>query len=207
LESWLGGGNEQPEKAVELQPENALAWARLADTGQAKIRYLVFDFRRVSGFDSSAVISFVKCRQISEAQNIMLVLTHLSPRMQKRFEMEGLAEGQAGIRFFPDLDHGRICAQNNAQLDTIIHKMLNMERNPSTNAGFYSNPIVAAAWQTERWFQLAGEVVRQFLMLGLGKTPATTPVLIVSHIPIVSVPAITIPNCRFRIPAPWLRPT
>ncbi len=80
--------------------------ARLADTGQAKIRYLVFDFRRVSGFDSSAVISFVKCRQVAETQNITLALTHLSPQMRKRFELDGLAEGQAGIRIFPDLDHG-----------------------------------------------------------------------------------------------------
>ncbi len=71
----------------------------------------------------------------------------------------------------PDLHHGRICAQTNAHLDSIIHKMLVMERNPSTNAGFYANPIVAAAWQTERWFQLAGEVVRQFNINGLGKTP------------------------------------
>lgn len=72
----------------------------------------------------------------------------------------------------PDLHHGRICAQTGAQLDTIIHKMMAIERNPSTNAGFYANPIVAAAWQTERWFQLAGEVVRQFQINGLGKTPA-----------------------------------
>jgi len=80
--------------------------ARLVDTGQTKIRYIVFDFRRVSGFDSSAVISFVKCRQIAEAQNITLVLTHLSPQMQKRLELENPFEGQTGLRFFQDLDHG-----------------------------------------------------------------------------------------------------
>lgn len=80
--------------------------ARLADTGQAKISYLIFDFRRVSGFDSSAVVSFVKCRQITETQNITLVFTHLSHQMQRRFELDDLSEGQAGIRIFPDLDHG-----------------------------------------------------------------------------------------------------
>ena len=80
--------------------------ARLADTDKSKIRYLIIDFRRVSGFDSSAVISFVKCKQIAETQNITLVLAHLSSQMKKRFEMENLSEGQAGLRFFPDLDHG-----------------------------------------------------------------------------------------------------
>ena len=68
----------------------------------------------------------------------------------------------------PDLHHGRICAQTGAQLDTIIHKMLAIERNPTTSTTFYGYPTVAAAWQTERWFQLAGEVVRQFNINGLG---------------------------------------
>ena len=79
---------------------------RLMNTAQPNMRYLVFDFQRVNGFDSSAVISFVKCRQITEAQNITLVLTHLSGQMQKRFELDDLSETQAGIRIFPDLDHG-----------------------------------------------------------------------------------------------------
>ncbi len=79
---------------------------RLADAAQPRLRYLVFDFQRVSGFDSSAVMSFVKCRQIAETQNITLVLTHLSAEMQKRFEMDDLSESRAGIRIFPDLDHG-----------------------------------------------------------------------------------------------------
>jgi SulP family sulfate permease len=52
------------------------------------------------------VISFVKCGQVAETQNITLVFTHLSPQMQKRFELDGLSESQAGMRFFPDLDHG-----------------------------------------------------------------------------------------------------
>ena len=79
---------------------------RLADAAQPRLRYLVFDFQHVSGFDSSAVISFVKCRQITEAQNITMVLTHLSGQMQKRFELDDLSESQKGIRIFADLDHG-----------------------------------------------------------------------------------------------------
>ncbi|HMZ07488.1 MAG TPA: SulP family inorganic anion transporter [Anaerolineales bacterium] len=79
---------------------------RLDDSTQLKIRFLIFDFHRVSGFDSSAVISFVKCRQITEAQGITLVLTNLSAQMQQRFELDGLSENEKGIRIFTDLDHG-----------------------------------------------------------------------------------------------------
>jgi len=71
----------------------------------------------------------------------------------------------------PELHHARICAQNNAQLSTIINKFLSYERNPYTDAGFYNQPLVCAAWQTDRWFQLCGEVIRGFLINGLGKSP------------------------------------
>ncbi len=80
--------------------------ARLADAGQSEMRYLILDFRRASGFDSSASISFMKCKQITESQKIVLVLTHLSPEMQHRFALDGLPEDQPGIQIFPDLDHG-----------------------------------------------------------------------------------------------------
>jgi len=80
--------------------------ARLEDASQPKIRFLLFDFQRVSGFDSSALVSFVKCRQITQSRGITLVLAHLTPQMRKRFELDGLTEADEGLRFFPDLDHG-----------------------------------------------------------------------------------------------------
>jgi hypothetical protein len=71
----------------------------------------------------------------------------------------------------PELHHARICAQSEAQLNLMINKFLSYERNPYTYAGFYDHPIVACAWQTERWFQLCGEVIRGFFINGLGKNP------------------------------------
>jgi len=107
----------------------------------------------------------------------------------------------------PDLDHGRICAQTNAHLDTIIHKMLAMERNPTTNTHFYDYPIVAAAWQTERWFQLCGEVVRGFLMHGLSK-PVNRLYAIYSGTPVVGGPWSsrqgTTPTVQYWYNAGWL---
>ena len=72
----------------------------------------------------------------------------------------------------PDLDYARICAQTETQLSTMINKFLNYERSPYTDAGFYSNPLVACAWQTERWFQLCSEVVRGFFINNQSRTPA-----------------------------------
>jgi len=71
----------------------------------------------------------------------------------------------------PEMFYGRICAQNEQQLRVMVNKFLSYERDPYTNTVFYDRPIVCGAWQTERWFQLCIEVIRQFFINGLGKNP------------------------------------
>jgi SulP family sulfate permease len=93
--------------------------ARLADAEQPPVRYILLDFRRVSGLDSSAVLSFVKGKQLAEPQDITLVLTHLSARIQRQFELGGLLESSERVRIFPDLDHG---------LEWCEEQLLEMER-------------------------------------------------------------------------------
>lgn len=74
--------------------------------------------------------------------------------------------------YLPDMHHARICAQSSSHLSIMIDKFLSYERNPYTATNFYDNPLVACAWQTERWFQLCGEVIRGFLINDLSKNPA-----------------------------------
>ena len=80
--------------------------ARLADKGQPGVRYMILDFRRVTGLDSSAVLSFVKGRQAASARNCTLVLAHLTEPMRRRFSLDGITDGVDGVRLFPDLDRG-----------------------------------------------------------------------------------------------------
>lgn len=79
---------------------------RIADTQQPRVRYIIFDFRRVTGLDSSAVLSFVKGKQLAEVQGIILILTHISAEIQHQFESGGLFEGEKSVRILPDLDRG-----------------------------------------------------------------------------------------------------
>ncbi len=72
----------------------------------------------------------------------------------------------------PDMHHGRICAQGEVHLSTMINKFLSYERNPYTAANFYDEPLVACGWQTDRWFQVCIEVIRGFFINALGKNPA-----------------------------------
>ncbi|MDA3812721.1 MAG: C25 family cysteine peptidase [Candidatus Cloacimonetes bacterium] len=69
----------------------------------------------------------------------------------------------------PDVILARMTAQNEDHLSTMIGKILEYERNPSTNPNFYDNPITALGWQTERWFQICSESVGGFWHNVLGK--------------------------------------
>ena len=93
----------------------------------------------------------------------------------------------------PDLHHARICAQNEAQLSIMVNKFLGYERNPYTASNFYDEPLMAGAWQTERWFQLCLEVIRGFFVNGLGKNPVRE-YQVYSGTPTVGGPWSTAPN-------------
>lgn len=71
----------------------------------------------------------------------------------------------------PEIVFSRIIANDATQLQTLISKNLNYERNPPTNPYFYSHPITALGWQTERWFQICSEVLGGFFKKNLGKFP------------------------------------
>ncbi|HPS61453.1 MAG TPA: C25 family cysteine peptidase [Bacteroidales bacterium] len=71
----------------------------------------------------------------------------------------------------PDVCMARITANNAAQLQVMISKFLNYERNPPTSAYFYQHPISALGWQTERWFQICSEVAGGYWKNVLLKDP------------------------------------
>lgn len=70
-----------------------------------------------------------------------------------------------------EIAFARMTAQTEAQLAIMVKKFIDYETSPPTSPSFYSNPVTAMGYQTERWFQLCSEVVNGFLEYGLGKTP------------------------------------
>ncbi|MCX6166350.1 MAG: C25 family cysteine peptidase [Ignavibacteriae bacterium] len=71
----------------------------------------------------------------------------------------------------PEIVFSRIIANNSTELQTLISKNINYERNPPTDAGYYNHPITALGWQTERWFQLCSELVGGYFKKIQGKNP------------------------------------
>ena len=80
---------------------------RLANAGEAGIRFLVIDFDRVTGLDSSAVLSFIRLSQTAAPAGFVLVLTGMSDAVRQAMLRGGLEHGDGGpVRIAPSFDHG-----------------------------------------------------------------------------------------------------
>ena len=59
----------------------------------------------------------------------------------------------------PDMVFSRLIAQSASELPVFVGKQIEYEyTNPNTDPDFYTRPITALGWQTERWFQICSEV-------------------------------------------------
>lgn len=70
------------------------------------LRYLLVDFRRATGIDSSTVMSFRKVAQLAEADGFELILTDVPEPVAKQFERGGVVEAVGIVRFEQDMDRG-----------------------------------------------------------------------------------------------------
>jgi SulP family sulfate permease len=76
-----------------------------------KEHFLVLDFHRVHGLDSSAVSSFTRMRQLADLHDIYLVMTQVKPEIVKQMDL-GDFKADERVKFFPTLDHGMEWAEN-----------------------------------------------------------------------------------------------
>lgn len=73
----------------------------------APLRYVVIDFRQVTGLDSSAVLTFNKILKLARQQDFTLVLTNLLPDCEMALVRgQGLDFASDRCQVLPDLDRG-----------------------------------------------------------------------------------------------------
>ena len=71
----------------------------------------------------------------------------------------------------PDMVFSRLVAQNATEVPVFVSKQIEYEyTNPNMDPSFYTSPITALGWQTERWFQICSEVFGGY-MRNHGYTP------------------------------------
>jgi sulfate permease, SulP family len=73
-------------------------------------RFLLFDFKLVTGSDSSAVHSFTQIKHVTEALGVQLVLVNLTPAHQKSFVDNGFIS--KNVHVAEDLDHALEYCEN-----------------------------------------------------------------------------------------------
>lgn len=71
----------------------------------------------------------------------------------------------------PDIILARITARNEVELEVMVTKFLQYERNPPVDEDFYKHPVTSLGWQTDSWFQLCTEVIGGFWREVQGKEP------------------------------------
>ena len=77
-----------------------------SDSGDS-IKYLLSDFRQVTGMDSSAVNSFNKLKIMAENHQFQILLCGLNEDINEQLKIEGLIPDDSNIiQTFVDLDHG-----------------------------------------------------------------------------------------------------
>jgi sulfate permease, SulP family len=85
---------------------------RYQDSSKPQLRYLLLDFRRVTGIDSSAAMGFQKLRYTAASHQFKILLTHLNAETRQQFAAEGMNEADDTIQIFEDLDHGLEWCEN-----------------------------------------------------------------------------------------------
>jgi sulfate permease, SulP family len=70
-----------------------------------RIRYLVIDFKRVTGVDASGVLALKKVAQFAQASGFVVVLAQVPDRVTEQLRRGGVVASDV-IRFEPDLEHG-----------------------------------------------------------------------------------------------------
>jgi SulP family sulfate permease len=80
---------------------------RANDHTLPKLHFVLLDFARVSGLDSSAEICFVKMMQLARSRDVRLVFTQITAELQRQLERAVFTEEHGSVFYiFPDQDHG-----------------------------------------------------------------------------------------------------
>ena len=86
---------------------------RYAKTSLLPLRFVVLDFRRVTGLDSSAIFSLRKAEQMGQKRGFAIIICHASAELvsELHYSQEQL-NGNGSLRLYADLDHGLEACEN-----------------------------------------------------------------------------------------------
>jgi SulP family sulfate permease len=79
---------------------------RAAESGLPPLKFVIMDFRRVTGLDASAIFSLSKVQNLARKQGFCLLMTQVSQQIISQLEQGGLNASRGDLfKLLPDLDH------------------------------------------------------------------------------------------------------
>ncbi|MGB1111299.1 MAG: cyclic nucleotide-binding domain-containing protein, partial [Gammaproteobacteria bacterium] len=87
--------------------------ADIENEKRPKPRFIILDFRAVTGFDSSAAISFVKLSQLAERVGFDVILSGISEGALRALRREGVDDNHHRVHIQPDLDRALEFTEDN----------------------------------------------------------------------------------------------
>jgi SulP family sulfate permease len=91
---------------------------RAVDTTTPALKFVILDFQRVSGLDSSAIFSLSKVQHLARKQGFTLQMCHVAPEIALQIENGGLhANRDDTLIALPDLDHALETCENRLLAD------------------------------------------------------------------------------------------
>jgi SulP family sulfate permease len=85
---------------------------RIKQINTDEMKYCLLDFAKVSGIDSTGMLSFNRMMQWSQEQEVKLVFTGLNQSMQNQFVRADEGQANTSIQFLPNLDRGLEWCEN-----------------------------------------------------------------------------------------------
>jgi SulP family sulfate permease len=79
---------------------------RFDDRERPLPKYIILDFRRVTGIDSTAMLSFTRFQHLAESKGFNIVYTGTSAQVRRQLEQSVAGNGQAPVYFVASLEKG-----------------------------------------------------------------------------------------------------
>lgn len=93
--------------------------ARLKESDKEPLRYLILDFHAISNLDTSAVFSFVRLKQMAEADNFYIILADVSSDTKDKLNRAGLTDEDSIVRYTENLDYAMEWSESQLLMDDI----------------------------------------------------------------------------------------
>jgi len=94
--------------------------ARLDDTTQPDLQYLILDFQRVRGIDASADLIFSKTMLLAENQNFQVIITGLADTMRQQIQVLNTETYQEWLQPEPDLERGIAWCEEQLLMNALV---------------------------------------------------------------------------------------